>query len=256
MNFHQKHQPATINDLVFQDPAVAQIIKEYASGARTKHLLLEGPTSSGKSEAARMILHERLSPHLGADYTSTYHGQGFDAHTTKQINGDWNIQMWNKVAYSIIDEIDFANADGRREIRKLIDDKRFGTLICTTNHISKLEPAFVSRFYVMNIQLPSASDWHNRAKIILNAEGHLVSLGQVQKIMSNFSGHAREFIDFIEDAHIELLKTRHSASAPVQGASSSLHVHTTGPVSVANSGITLNGATTQNIVRPGGSSSP
>ena len=208
MTFHKKHQPTSISELVFQDPAVAQKIKEYASGTRAKHLLLEGPTSSGKSEAARMILQERLSPYLGAQYAPTYHGQGFDHNTTAQIEGEWNMQMTYGVAYSIIDEIDFANAAGRREIRKLIDEKSFGTLICTTNHISKLETAFVSRFNVIKVEVPSASDWHSRAKQILNAEGHPVSLEQVQRIMSNFSGHAREFIDFIEDAHIALLKAR------------------------------------------------
>jgi DNA polymerase III delta prime subunit len=239
MNFQQRNTPTTVQELVFHDPTVAQIIDDYASGKRSKHLLLEGPTSSGKTEAARMILHERLTPHFGAGYTSIHHGQGFDHHTTKQIEGDWNVQMMYNAAYSIIDEIDFANPDGRREIRKLIDQKSYGTLICTTNHISKLEPAFASRFLVVTVDVPAARDWHNRALNILTAEGHAVSLGQVQKLMANFSGHARDFIDEVENVHLSLMRARATSQSQSGSAGQPKSVVTNAKPRVVSNGIML-----------------
>jgi DNA polymerase III delta prime subunit len=239
MNFQQRNTPTTVQELVFHDPTVAQIIDDYASGKRSKHLLLEGPTSSGKTEAARMILHERLTPHFGAGYTSIHHGQGFDHHTTKQIEGDWNVQMMYNAAYSIIDEIDFANPDGRREIRKLIDQKSYGTLICTTNHISKLEPAFASRFLVVTVDVPAAMDWHNRALNILTAEGHAVSLGQVQKLMANFSGHARDFIDEVENVHLSLMRARATSQSQSGSAGQPKSVVTNAKPRVVSNGIML-----------------
>lgn len=213
MNFRQKNQPVSINDLVFRDPLVAQVISQYATGQRTKHLLLEGPTSTGKSEAARMILKERLFATMGPAYSSIYHGQGFNAAVLQQIAGDWNIQMMTGWAYSVIDEVDFAGKAGCRDIRKFIDSKSYGTMICTTNDLHKLEPAFLSRFRVVTVEPPLPSDWHQRALTILQSEGLAVTLAQVQTLFANFTGHARDFMDFVEDAHIKMLSNRSAAAS-------------------------------------------
>lgn len=205
MSFRQKNKPASVSDLVFRDPSIAQIVKEYADGTRTKHLLLEGPTSTGKSEAARMIQNERLFSTLGPAYSSIYHGQGFNAAMLKQIEGDWNMQiMCCASAYSVIDEVDFAGTAGSREIREFIDRKSFGTLICTTNNLHKLEDAFVSRCCVVKIEAPRPADWYPRALDILQSEGHAVTMITIQKLFANFTGHARDFMDLVEDVHIKL----------------------------------------------------
>ena len=205
MSFPQKHQPSAIEDLVFRDPRVAQIIAEYADGTRTKHLLLEGPTSTGKSEAARMIQKVRFFATMGPAYSSIYHGQGLNTATLKQTEGDWNLQMsFSGCAYTVIDEVDFAGNAGCNEIRKFIDSKSYGTLICTTNNIHKLDPAFVSRFRRVTVQPPLPADWYPRAVDILQSEGHVVTLAQVQTLFATFSGHARDFMELVEDAHIKL----------------------------------------------------
>lgn len=239
MEFSQKHKPKLINDLVFQDPHVAQVIADYAAGLRSKHLLLEGPTSSGKSIAAEMILKERLSAHFGDDYTSVYYGKNLDHRTIKQIEGDWNFQMMSGAAYSVIDEVDFASADGRRDIRKLIDTKSFGTLICTTNFVNKLEHAFVSRFLVLSIAVPAPADWHDRATQILQAEGHAVTLPQVQRLMANFTGHAREFIDEVETVHLGLLRARAKTQSGAGSSAQPYSVVSSAKPTVVPNGIML-----------------
>lgn len=239
MNFIQRHKPKSINDLVFQDPHVAQVIADYGAGLRDKHLLLEGPTSSGKSISAEMIVKERLSAHLGDNYTSVFHGQNLDHRTIKQIEGDWNIQMMSGAAYSVIDEVDFASADGRRDIRKFIDEKSFGTLICTTNFVNKLEHAFVSRFLVVNVAVPAPTDWHSRALQILQAEGHNVTPTQVQRLMANFSGHAREFTDEVETVHLGLLRARAKAQSGAGSAAQPYSVVSSAKPTVVPNGIML-----------------
>lgn len=253
MNFRLKHQPETVNDLVFLDPYVAQIISDYAAGLRAKHLLLEGPTSSGKSIAASMIVKARLSPGLGPDYASTYHGQGLDRKTMEDIEGDWNLQAMSGSACSVIDEVDFASADGRREIRKFIDRKTFGTLICTTNFLNKLEDAFRSRFYVVHIAVPAPAAWHTRALQILQSEGHAVTMAQVQRLMSNFSGHARDFMDTVEDMHLALLRARSAAQQSSSVPGSGLVISSPSQPSVTNGSFNINGSVTQQSVPPANS---
>lgn len=214
MSFRQKHQPAKIEDLVFRETRVKQIVTEYADGTRTKHLLLEGPTSSGKSETARLILNARLTATMGSDYSSIYHGQGFNAATINQIDGDWNMQMsFAGCAYSVIDEVDFAGQSGARDIRKFIDGKKYGTMICTTNNLHKLEPAFVSRFLVVRIDPPLPADWYARAVDILKAEGHPITMAHIQTLFRSFTGHARDFMDLVEDADIKLKRSAKAAPA-------------------------------------------
>ena len=239
MKFEQKHKPNTIKDLVFQDQRVAEIIADYGEGLRDKHLLLEGPTSSGKSIAASMIVKERLSASFIANYTSVFHGQNLDHRTIKQIEGEWNMQMRSGAAYSVIDEVDFASADGRRDIRKFIDEKSFGTLICTTNFVNKLEHAFVSRFLVLKILTPAPSDWHTRALQILQAEGHDVTLTQVQRLMANFAGHARDFINEVENVHLGLLRARAKAQSQSGSATKPQSVVSNAKPRVVSKGIML-----------------
>ncbi|GAB5431035.1 MAG: hypothetical protein EpisKO_04050 [Epibacterium sp.] len=239
MNFAQKHQPTNVKDLVFRDARLGRIISEYAAGLRHEHLLLEGPTSSGKSIAASMIVKEQLSATLGSDYISTYHGQGFDHRTVVEIQGDWNIQMMSGAAYSVIDEVDFASAEGRRQIRKLIDGKSYGTLICTTNFLNKLEHAFVSRFRVEHVAVPVASDWHSRALQILQAEGHAVTMAQVRRLMSDFSGHARDFMRELEDVHLGLLSAQSASRASASTSTDSYQVSTTEKPSIVPNGVQL-----------------
>jgi hypothetical protein len=252
MNFAKKHEPNTIKDLVFQDPGVAQIIADYGAGLRDKHLLLEGPTSSGKSIAASMILKERLSANLGNSYTSIFHGQGFDHRTIKTIEGDWNIQMMYGSAYSVIDEVDFADANGRREIRKFIDGKSFGTLICTTNFVNKLEPAFVSRFLVKKVAVPAPTDWQFRALQILQAENHAVTPAHVQRLMANFSGHARDFIDEVENVHLGLLRARAAAQSNAGPTSKPHSVITNLRPIIVSKGIRLSNGATPKAAKPTG----
>jgi replication factor C subunit 3/5 len=216
MNFRQKHEPASINDLVFRDPLVAQVISQYATGQRTKHLLLEGPTSTGKSEAARMILKERLFATMGPAYSSIYHGQGFNAAALKQIEGDWNIQMMTGWAYSVIDEVDYAGSTGCRDIARFTASKAYGTMIFTTNNPNKLDASFISRCYVLKVEPPLPTDWHQRGLTILQSEGHAVTLALVQTLFANFTGHARDFMDLVEDAHLRLLGNRSAAASRAQ----------------------------------------
>jgi hypothetical protein len=42
-------------------------------------------------------------------------------------------------------------------------------------------------------------DWVPRAHAILTAEGATVSQSDVQQMLQNFSGDARDFIDFLEE---------------------------------------------------------
>jgi replication factor C subunit 3/5 len=213
MSFLRKHRPQSVSDLVFADPAVAKIIREYAAGVRTGHLLLEGPSGSGKSSAAQLIWQARASGKMCAAFPPVHYGKGFDDTNIKRINGEWAFQMLDGFAYTIIDEVDAATPNARYDIRDLIDNTAYGTIICTTNHLHKLEPAFIKRFKVVNVEVPTVDQWWQRALYILRQEGHSVSLGQLQGLMADFDGDVRDFVRHLETVSIDLNVARNVMSS-------------------------------------------
>lgn len=92
MNFEQRHRPQTLNDIVYADVSVQQTLKEYASGKRTKHLLLYGPTGSGKSLSAKLILHDLMGVIEQMGFADPFHAKEFAA---KHDNFDTVLNVWN-----------------------------------------------------------------------------------------------------------------------------------------------------------------
>jgi replication factor C subunit 3/5 len=241
MSFLRKHQPQSVSDLVFADPTVAKIIREYAAGVRTDHLLLEGPSGSGKSSAARLIWQARTLGKMCAAYPPVHYGKGFDETNIKRINGEWAFQMLDGIAYTIIDEVDAATPSARYDIRNLIDNTSYGTVICTTNHLHKLEPAFIKRFEVVSMQVPAVGQWWQRALYILRQEGHSVSLQHLQGLMAGFDGDVRDFVRRLETVSIDLNAARNGMS------SQQATVTAKTPVTIAGGTVQLTGPTSSTV---------
>ena len=56
------------------------------------------------------------------------------------------------------------------------------------------------------VERPSASDWTMRAKAILAKEGFALPTQNVQNLLKGFDGSARNLLEWLEDAIIELEK--------------------------------------------------
>ncbi len=135
MTFRQNHEPQSFNDLIFQDPAVEQVLRGYADGQRTKHLILHGPKGSGKSCAAQMILKERLPYNFPDITTAPINGRTDRKRKTwGRIWNDWSYQNSLR-GYTHIDEVDRYNEALLDQLDEFIEHDRVGTIIMTTNHL-------------------------------------------------------------------------------------------------------------------------
>lgn len=201
MTFRQNHDPQSFNDLIFHDPAVEQVLREYADGHRTKHLILHGPKGSGKSCAAQIILKSRL-PHNFPDAT-TSPINGLTDRNRKDweiIWSNWNAQISNGCrGYTHLDEIDRYNLKQLDMLDEFLEHDRLGTLVMTTNHLENLDEWITDRCTLLEVLRPTGSDMIDRAHAILQAEGYSYDRQQVGSLLSGFQGSLRKMVEALEN---------------------------------------------------------
>lgn len=201
MTFRQKHEPSSFNDLIFKDPDVATILHQYATGHRTKHLILFGPKGSGKSSVAQMIIKSCLPDNFGDATTAPINGR------TDRKRDNWGVIMnnWNfhlsqgGRGYAQIDEIDRYNDKQLDQLDQFLEHDRLGTLIMTTNHLEELDEWIVDRCAVVEVGRPTADNMVNRAHAILLSEGFKYSIEEVGIMLHGFSGSLRKMIEALEN---------------------------------------------------------
>lgn len=216
-SFFDRHQPKTVDDLVFADSHVRDLVVDYVNGTRDRHVLLHGPKGSGKSEAAR-IMQEAM---IGAGNIQDRH----NARSMRKVDFEHILNAWNAQmgvggaarGCTVIDEVDQLSDALKDQLQAFADNyRRLGTLICTTNYPEKLSEPLRNRFKNVLVRTPSASDFVQRAGQIMQAEGISLPVPVLADVMAKCDGSIRDYVDHLEDALIGARKV--AASAPTSQA--------------------------------------
>ena len=141
--FATLHAPQRFDDLMFADPAVAQRLRQYAEGCRTKPVILHGAYGGGKSTIARLLVQARDPVNKG--FWQTINCSNADAGFLKSIEGAWRFSELLAVEpMCVLEEVDLLPRKLQFALRAFMDDYG-GMFIMTTNHPHLIDGSIRSR---------------------------------------------------------------------------------------------------------------
>lgn len=206
MKFADKHAPRSFDDLVIEKDNIRSRLKQYADGDRLKHLLIYGPTGTGKSAAARIILETRCGIDC-AEFTRPFEGSKFTAADLDSITTHWNWQFFNgaKVGVTVINEVDLLSLPLREKLKSFMDEYgHLGQVVATTNNIHTLSAPMQRRFDKVELPSLTVDGCLARAQNILKAEGIEMSEDDLRVHFGDFAGELDDMVSITEDIVLSL----------------------------------------------------
>ena len=172
--FLTKYAPSSLSEIVLASPHSEQIIKAFATGYKSGHLLLWGSQGTGKSSIASMLPNAiegvEIEPHvIHASAIRSIVDLLTDIAGLRGFSGFYGGKFGR--FYLVVEELAFNNENCSRfwvEIEKIQKDSM---VIITTNYPNKVDRSIRSRCECLEIQAASPAQFLPRAKFILNQEG-------------------------------------------------------------------------------------
>lgn len=202
MSFLDKHTPRSVDDLVVENRHINQRLQDYASGDRSRHMIMHGPKGTGKSSAARVIAEARTKVDGQQVPFWTRNAANMTAADFGAILNEWDFQRQCGVRspVTIIEEVDKLSAAMRDQLQAFIDEfGKHGQIIATSNNLHALSHAQQDRFDQIKMPPVSAAACEERVRQILDAEGAEVSDNHMRKMLGTTQGSWRDIGSVIED---------------------------------------------------------
>ena len=172
----KKYRPRSLDEFIFPNSQVEELLKAYGSGEITRPLILSGSNGSGKS-----LLTELIPQQIEGFKPQTNRIRSSDLNSSNEIYSQFtrnknfdnmftiNNQRYN---YNIIEEVNF-DAKARDAFRVVLDEYRgVDMTIMTTNQIGKIDIGVRSRCEILNVPPCEPHVFFPRAKSIIEAEGY------------------------------------------------------------------------------------
>jgi len=208
MILEEKYEPKCFEELVFEEAHVRQILSEYATGLRDKHLLLYGSWGVGKSTAAKVIAHERCSdPEIRKtiDICSALDIIEDLQPTLQRISKGWTIQKWAGLSMptAVINEVHlFYPMVHQYRLRAFMDRATHGRFIFTANNLHQLDRGFINRCLPVELKPLSPQTMRDRSRAILNSEKCPIDDALLDELLATVDGNWRDGLTALEDVII------------------------------------------------------
>lgn len=206
--FVKNHIPTSFDDLVFEEQAAGDRLRQYAENRRHGHIIMHGDFGTGKSTAAQVIANARCpadAETLPVDiYTGPELAGDMDSNLIL-IERGWNIQKVSGVAHpvAIVDEVDQLSVMQQYKLRAFMDRAsrtEMGSVIMTTNHPHHVDKGLLNRCDQIAISSLSPETMYNRCREILDSEGCNIDDEALKELLATTDGSWRDALRAVEDA--------------------------------------------------------
>lgn len=206
--FVKDHIPTSFDELVFEDQAAADRLRQYAENRRHGHVIMSGEYGTGKSTAAQVIANSRCPDDAQTLPVDIYTGPELAddiVNNLKRIERGWTVQKMSGVEHpvAIVDEVDQLSVLQQYKLRAFMDRAsrmEMGSIIMTTNHLSHVDKGLINRCDHVDIHSLSPETMVNRCREILDREG--IGMGDVElgELLETTDGSWRDALRAIEDS--------------------------------------------------------
>jgi len=172
----RKYRPTNLNEFVFPNAQVEEIVRAYGTGDITRPLILSGPNGTGKS-----LLSEIIPTAIEGFKPQVNRVKSCDLNSSTEIYSQFtrNKQFDNlytsnnqRFNYNVIEEVNFDNK-ARDAFRVVLDDYRgIDITIMTTNELEKIDIGIRSRCEILHVPPCEPDVFFPYAKAIIQAEGY------------------------------------------------------------------------------------
>jgi DNA polymerase III delta prime subunit len=205
-NFSNIATPQTIADIAFENTSDQQLMHSLASdtygfpGSGMNGILFHGKFGAGKSTAAKLIPDAIENTNIGMNcpwrhmfrVMSNNNGVGL---LTQISNLCMPLNLNGKYVYIILDEVDNLSPTAMPQLKSVMDENMDrAVFIMTTNHLSKVDQAVVSRSHVFGFNKVPAEAWLPSIQRVLAAYGITnMSNSQLLSTATAINGSGRQF---------------------------------------------------------------
>ena len=207
-NFDEKYTPRTIQDIVYASTAVRDAIEDIVTGVTgfpgtgKNGIIIYGTFGTGKTALAKLLPDAIESTRYGgqANYWEMFQiSQGGDngAVVINKIKASIDkVPYASKYHYYLLDEVDNLRPDSLKSLKTVMNIGASSSIfIFTTNNITKLDGAVISRSEVIAFNAPPSSAWLPKVrKILADYNVTNISDSALEAIITSSGGDAREIL--------------------------------------------------------------
>lgn len=143
---NEKYRPKSLGDYVFKDDSLKAKAEQWVRDGDIPNLLFSGPPGTGKSSLSRMLINLLDIDESDIKIVNSSLESGIDLIRSK-------LEPWvtrrgfSKFKIILLEEFERISPDAQKALKSLTEDNsEYVRFIATSNNISKIDPALLSRF--------------------------------------------------------------------------------------------------------------
>lgn len=192
--FVEKFRPIKLENFVGNDH-IKNTIQKYLDQNDIQNLIFYGPSGTGKTTLAKLIIKNLDCDHL---YINASDERGIETIRDK-VQGFASVASFKSIKIVILDEADFLTIQAQASLRNIIETfSRTTRFIMTCNFVERIIDPLQSRCQVLKIVPPTKKDVAKHLVDILQKESISFELEDLKSIVNQFYPDLRKCINTIQ----------------------------------------------------------